>query len=211
MTPDDFAGLATPLTEADLEAAAEALGVRVQKVQAVDQVESRGRGFHPDTRRPIILYEPHIFHRLTGGKFSEAHPDLSYPTWGTRDYPASQGQRYEQLFAAMALDEAAALKACSWGRFQLMGFNHQPCGFSTVQPFVRSMVRGEGEQLRAFARFIAASPAMHAALRAGDWAGFARRYNGSGFAQHGYDQRLKVAYAALMGRALADERRQARA
>lgn len=195
MRPDEFIGSPTTLTAADYAAAAGALQVNVARVRAVDEVESRGRGFHPETRRPIILYEPHVFSRETAHQFDASHPDLSYPEWGAKPYPAAQTTRYAQLVAAMALDEAAALKSCSWGRFQLMGFNHEACGFPTVQAFVRAMVEGEPAQLAAFVRLVTANRGLLEALRKADWAGFARRYNGPGYAQHGYDQRLKVAYA----------------
>jgi hypothetical protein len=196
LTLADLAGPATPLTAADMAQASRALGagVGLAKVRAVVEVESRGRGFG-EGGRPIILFEPHIFHRLTSGKFSEAWPEISYPTWGTLPYPSSQKTRYAQLEQAMRLDPSAALKAASWGLFQLMGYNFKPCGFASVEAFVRAMVSGEAAQLAAFTAFVAGQPAMLNALRLGDWAGFARAYNGPGYAQHGYDQRLKAAFA----------------
>lgn len=192
---EELIGAALPMAEGDYRAAAAVLGVGVPKIKAVQEVESRGRAYHPDTRRPIILYEPHVFHRLTKGRFSDSHAELSYPTWGTEPYPSSQTTRYAQLKAAMALDETAALKSCSWGLFQIMGFNCRLAGFDTVQGFVAAVCRSEGEQLLAFARFVSADTDLKQALRLGDWAGFARRYNGPGYAQHGYDQKLKVAFA----------------
>lgn len=202
MTLDELsAGPGTPLTSADLKAGAAVLGVSVAKIQTVDQVESRGRGIDAETRRPVILYEPHIFSRLTGGKFDETHPELSYPKPYMRDYPATQAQRYAMLAVAMGLDEAAALKATSWGRYQVMGFNYATAGFAGVLTFVAAMVRGEGEQLMAFCRFVMANPGMHQALKGGNWATFARLYNGPGFAAHGYDQRLKTTYARLLAQA----------
>jgi hypothetical protein len=192
---DPFRGAATPIEAGAFAEAAKILGVGVAKVRAVDDVESRGRGFHPTTGRPIILYEPHVFSKRTGGKFDGAYGWLSYPTWGEQHYPVSQAERYEQLGKAMELDRAAALMACSWGRFQIMGFNFKACGFANVEAFWTAMKRSEGEHLRAFARFVGASAEMKAALQKGDWGGFARRYNGKGYAQHGYDQKLKAAYA----------------
>jgi len=207
----DLAGPATPLAPGDMLAAAKLLGVGLAKVQACEAVESRGRGFGSDGR-PIILFEPHIFHKLTGGKFSDGWPTISYPTWGTLPYPGSQSQRYAQLDQAMRLDPDAALKSASWGMYQIMGYNFRAAGggiapprpgapsarpglFATVQDFVRAMVRSEGDQLLAFARMILSQPAMTTALRLGDWAGYARLYNGPGYAQHGYDQKLKTAFA----------------
>ncbi|MCY1649058.1 N-acetylmuramidase family protein [Caulobacter sp. SL161] len=191
----DFAGPALPVSDDDVRAAAKVLCVTTRHVRAVMAVESRGRGVHPETRRPIILFEPHIFARETKGRFSATHPDISYATWGGKPYLATQGQRYDQLVAAMALDETAALRSASYGLFQIMGFNHRACGHASVQSFVRDMIQGERAQLRCFALFIVANHDMHAALKASDWAGFARRYNGPGFAQHGYDQKLKAAFA----------------
>jgi hypothetical protein len=37
---------------------------------------------------------------------------------------------------------------------------------------------------------------MHAALRAKDWAGFAERYNGAGFQENRYDEKLEAAFRA---------------
>ena len=48
-------------------------------------------------------------------------------------------------------------------------------------------------QLDAFATFIAREPFL-SALRAQDWARFARAYNGSGYAQNQYDQKLAAAF-----------------
>lgn len=197
LTPADFAGPAARLAPGDLTAAAAVLKVSLPAIQAVEKVESCGRGFHPDSKRPIILFEPHIFSKLTGGKFDKGHPDISYGARWSKPYPATQTGRYDQLLEAMALDETHALCAASWGLFQIMGYHHQICGFTTAQNFVQAMVRSEGEQLMAFARFVGAQPAMASALRAKDWHAFAREYNGPAYAAHAYDQKLKTAYQAL--------------
>jgi len=191
----DFAGPALPVTDDDVRAVAKMLGISVRHVRAVQAVESNGRGVHPETKRPMILFEPHVFSRESGRRFDVRHPELSYPKWGAHPYPATQEQRYSQLVAAMALDETAALRSASWGSYQLMGFNHRACGHATVQSFVMAMVQGERAQLTAFGLFILANAEMHQALKVSDWSGFARRYNGAAYAQHGYDQKLKAAYA----------------
>lgn len=207
---DQLKGPGAPLVDLDRRAAASAIGVTVQKVAAVEAVESRGRGFRPldgvtGLARPIILFEPHIFHRLTAGKYSEAWPEISYPTFGNLPYPSSQDTRWDQLRAACRLDEAAGLKSASWGLFQVMGFNFRPAGFPTVQAFARAMATTEAAQLLAFAALIKAVPGAQKALQLSDWAGFARAYNGPGYAQHGYDQKLKAAYqAAIAAQSLAD-------
>ena len=58
--------LARTLTDADFARAAEALNVEVAAIRAVAEVEAAGAGFIADGR-PAVLYEPHVFHRLTKG------------------------------------------------------------------------------------------------------------------------------------------------
>lgn len=213
---DQLRGPGTVLTDADRKAAAAIVGVTLQKIAAVEAVESRGRGFRPDDAapglaRPIILFEPHVFSRATARKFDDAWPEISYPTWGTLPYPSSQSSRWAQLTQAARLDETAALKATSWGLFQIIGYNFKPAGYLTVQAFARAMATTEGEQLAAFARFLHASPPMQKALQLSDWAGYARLYNGPGYAQHGYDQKLKAAYQAAIAQQSAMDRAAAQA
>jgi len=188
------------LTPADIAEAAARLRTDPARLRAVIRVESAGRGFHPRTGLPIILFEPHVFHRETRGRHAAARPDLSYRSWGARAYPRSQAERWRQLRAAMALDEPAALRSASWGLFQVMGFNHRACGFTTLQAFARAHMRGERDQLLAFVSFLEARD-LAAPLREGRWADFARGYNGAAYARHAYDQRLKAADAAERARA----------
>lgn len=201
MNIDDLTGRGLALTDDDVLRAAKILGVSAAKIRTVMAVESNGRGFHPETRRAVILFEPHIFSKLTAGRFDSQAPTISYKKWRTLPYPASQGQRWEQLAAAMALQPTAAIEATSWGLFQLMGFNAKACGFDTPEAFARAMADSEGEQLAAFARFVDGQPAMRAALVSADWAGFARAYNGPSYAQNGYDQKLKAAFARFTAQA----------
>ena len=48
------------LSEADFEWAAKELGCEVAVVKAVDDVESKGKGFLP-CGIPVILFEAHVF------------------------------------------------------------------------------------------------------------------------------------------------------
>jgi hypothetical protein len=75
-----------------------------------------------------------------------------------------------------------------------MGFNAAVCGFAHIDDFVNAMAESEGRQLDAMASFIAAN-GLDDALRAEDWADFARRYNGPGYAANAYDTRLAAAFA----------------
>lgn len=181
------------LTVGDIAEAAQALGVTEAVVYAVRDVESAGKGFAPDGR-PIILFEPHIFSKYSGHRFDSTHGGVSYPKWGTKPYPKTQAQRWGQLDYAMNLDREAALKAASWGLFQIMGFNYAAAGFQTVEAFVEAMKRSERDHLMAFVSFVKVNR-LDDELRALDWAGFARGYNGPGYAANKYDEKLAAAYA----------------
>lgn len=190
----NFKGRALPLSDGDVEIIAGYLGCHVAAVRAVLAVESAGKGFH--NGRPLILNEPHIFYRQLGqgSKRDRAVAQgLAYKVWRTKPYLKSVDARYEWLEKAMAIDEVAALRSCSWGLGQMMGFNHRLCGFASVQEFVAAMCHSEGAQLYAMARFIV-SRGIQKNLKEFDWAGFAYRYNGAQYKKNSYDTKLKAAY-----------------
>lgn len=183
------------ITTADYQRAAASLGVDVATVRAVTEVEARGTGFL-DSGEPVILFERHVFHRLTSGLYSARHPDISNATPGGYG-PSSQ--QHARLQKAAALDREMALQSASWGLFQIMGFNHAAAGHPTLQGFINAMYRSEGDHLDAFVAFVRSEPAMHRALKARNWAEFARRYNGPAYAANRYDTRLAAAYARHKG------------
>ena len=188
----EFAGRAARITDEDFERAALRLQCEVAAVRAVARVESGGRtGFLGD-RRPKILFESRWFHKLTGGRFDESHPDISTPTW-VRNYRGGAGE-YQRLAKAVALDRTAALKSASWGMFQILGANHGVAGFDDVEAFVTAQMESEGEHLDAFVGFVV-SNRLDDELRDKRWADFARGYNGPAFRQNRYDEKMADAYA----------------
>jgi hypothetical protein len=194
---------ATPrmIGRADLEAAAATLGVPVEVVLAVRAAESQGSGFIRGTDLPRILFEAHQFHRLTDGAYDASHPHISQKSWDPKAYVGGRGE-YDRLLEAIAAtggDPDPGLKATSWGLFQIMGFNHEAAGFTTVRDFVNAMAEGEDRQLAAFVAFIAAE-GLAKPLQGQDWADFARRYNGPGYAKNHYDTRLAAEFAAARRR-----------
>ena len=74
-----------------------------------------------------------------------------------------------------------------------MGFNYPMCGCETIDDFVGKMKRSEGSQLDLFTEFIKRN-ALGGYLRDLDWAGFAKAYNGSGYRENKYDEKLESAY-----------------
>lgn len=180
------------LNDEDFRAAADELMVPVAAIKAVCRVESPRGGFCPDGT-PVTLFEGHVFHRETEGRFDRIAPDLSYPRWTRKYYGSTWQAEKQRLDRAVQLDREAALKSCSWGRFQIMGFNHDFCGHDTVQSFVNAMYRSEREQLDCFVQFLI-HQGLCPPLRRLDWAAFARGYNGPRYFENEYDKKLASAY-----------------
>ena len=192
MFPAGFRGAAKRLDDIDIPRIGAAIGVGEDEVRAIMEVESRGAGFDRQGR-PLILFEPHIFWRELGpGKKRDqaAKAGLAYQRW-KRDYPKDS---YPRLAEAIAIDEAAALKSASWGLGQIMGGNFAAAGYSSVQEMVSAFCADEEAHLAAMINFIKKA-SLDDEIRAHNWAGFARGYNGPGYAQNQYDQRLAKAFS----------------
>lgn len=175
------------LTEQDYINAANELGCEVATIKAVSEVEAPKGGFQEDGR-PTILFERHKFHEFTKGKYSKEFPDISNQRPG-----GYTKEEHARLDKAAKLDRNAALKSASWGKFQIMGFNHNLAGFSVLQDFINAMYKSEGEQLKAFVKFIKANK-LDDELRDKRWSDFARIYNGRNYHINAYDKKMEAAY-----------------
>jgi peptidoglycan hydrolase-like protein with peptidoglycan-binding domain len=168
------------------------LGVDAPTLEAVRQTETSQHGFDSDGR-PTILFERHIFSRLTHGRFDMSHPQVSANQPG--GYGPPGGAQWSRLKEAYALDPEAAYEATSFGMFQILGGLHKEVGFETVAEYARFVSQSEANQVEVFARFVEHGGLL-APLRCLDWVGFARRYNGPNFRRNHYDERLRAAYLA---------------
>jgi hypothetical protein len=194
-------GAALKLVPADFDNAAKQIGVEAAAVHAVAAVESGGRSGFDAKSRPVLRYEGHIFRSLTKRQYDKSHPELSAP-YGSAQYKADHqfgGIKYadEQwglLQAAFALSPDAAVMACSWGMFQVMGENYRSIGWTSLQQFVSDMFYSESQHLRAFLGYC-----RHAGLvpylKAHNWARFAQGYNGPSYQDNHYDVALARNYA----------------
>lgn len=188
----------TKLTEEDFSDAAYELGCDIATIKTVCAIESNGSGFDKKGR-PVILYEGHVFSRETEGVYDRDVPDLSYPKWKKDYYNQNQ---YDRLERAKELNEEAALKACSWGLFQIMGNNYERCNFDSVFDYVDAISINEYEQLMAFVNFIKTEKPNKTNARIGfmldnlinkNWKDFAYSYNGPGQVEL-YGNRLSQYY-----------------
>lgn len=163
------------------------LGTGEAEIWAIIAVETKGYGFLT-SKRPVILFERHKFHRHTGGVYDNSHPDISHPKWG-----GYAGDQYQKMARAAALNHAAALKSASWGLGQVLGENAEELDYPDVIDFVARMRSSEDEHLEAMARFIVTN-GLADALHNHDWRTFARRYNGPQYEKNSYHTRLDSRY-----------------
>jgi hypothetical protein len=195
------AALPSHLADSDLVKAADALGVSVAAVRAVNEVESKGLGFLPDGR-PKILFERHVFY----GRLRDRGLDIDalaakYPNIVSANPGGYMGNaaEYTRLAIAERIDADAAHESASWGAFQIMGYHWKALQYSSIADWVARMQRGEADHLDAFVRFIAADTALLSALKGRKWAAFAKGYNGRDYARNLYDAKLAQAYAKYAG------------
>lgn len=183
------------LTPADINAAAARLGCRPVVIHAALIVETGGAGgFLADgSGRPRILFEAHVFSRLTRRRFDAGYPDISSPTWNRSLYRGGAAE-YERLSRAAGLDSTAAYLSASWGLFQPMGFNFAPCGFTSVNEMVARFSTGERPHLDGFLSFCEATGCADELARE-DFDGYARIYNGAGYLANDYAGKLRRAVA----------------
>src|SRR5579884_1549312 len=121
----DFTGAAIPLSERGFARVLDILNVGAPEIWTVLSVETSGFGYLPD-RRPLILFERHIFSKQTGGAFDAGHPAISSAKPGGY---AGGAKEYDRLGPAIVLNRHAALNSTSWGIGQVMGFNSKAAAY----------------------------------------------------------------------------------
>lgn len=187
-----FTNLSAPaVSAADIDGFASRLGCSVKQINAVATVESSGGGFDR-TGRPKILFERHLFHRQTGGKWSPA--SFSDKTAG-----GYSEDSWDKLGLACGKDPDAAFGSCSWGMFQVLGLHWSKLKYASPFALALSTVKGEVAHYELLARYIEAFELVDA-LRAlsrdpDDCRAFARAYNGPGYETYKYHTKLAAALA----------------
>ncbi|TDK38774.1 DUF3380 domain-containing protein [Rhizobium deserti] len=187
-----FKGAAKRIEDIDLPRLGAQIGVGEDELHAFTEAENRGSGFDIQGR-PRILFERHKFYKYCpeGKRAAAVKAGLANPKAGGY---GNESEQYGKLANAIAMDENAALLSCSWGLAQVMGFNHELTGHPTVEAMILAFKDDEEAHLQAAVTFIKES-GLADELRRHDWKGFAKGYNGTGYAVNKYDQKLAAAYA----------------
>ncbi|ACT51342.1 N-acetylmuramidase domain-containing protein [Methylovorus glucosotrophus] len=114
------------------------------------------------------------------------------------DLYGNERANYFKLLKAYRLNPEAALKACSWGAFQILGMNYSIAGdYGNVKEFVAEVCTSERIQLQILRQFIGQSLSLHQAVQDKDWDKIAFHYNGPKYAENHYQIKLKDAYEKL--------------
>lgn len=182
-----FTNLCAPaVTDADIVAIASRLGCTTKQIRAVATVESGGAGFD-NHGRPKILFERHIFSRLT----ARAHDVCAFSNPKGGGYGDDS---WEKLTQAACKDAGAAFASASWGKFQIMGMHWQALGYPSSIEMAYSTVTAEAAHYDMLARFIEQNGLKGALMALSDdpdtCRPFAKRYNGSGYEQFSYHTKL---------------------
>jgi hypothetical protein len=164
----------------------------VRAVKAVQAVES-GKNPFDKMGRPTILFERHLFSRYTFHRYDSRFPLISNRLPGGYNTPSVE--QYPRLQQAYALDDTAALRATSWGGFQILGDNYAEAGYSTVYQYVGDMCESTTKHVDAFVAFVKGNKERLRGLRDKDWALFAKNYNGRDYLKNHYDSKLAEEYS----------------
>lgn len=202
--------------------AARMLGVEEAVVRTIAEVESRQAGYLADGRL-TILFERHWFYRklqtALAFKATQDHVlgvlGISMPD-GEKNRSekvleavmqrssnicnASAGgyaggaAEWDRLQEAAKYDSESAYASASYGGFQIMGFNHNRCGFNKPSDLMLAFAKSESNQFLGLCSFVRSDANLLAALRKKDWATFAQGYNGSDYRRNKYDEKLAAAF-----------------
>lgn len=176
----EFVGAAHPIIAHDIALAANVFHIDLAVLRAVMAVESRNSGYD-SKRRPIILFEPHIFYRelVTPQRDAAVRAGLAYKTWGQRPYPTGSDAQYKRLAAAIRINPEAAYRSISMGLGQVLGQNYKAAGCKSAKEMFEQAKESEANQLRHMLNFIKTNNIIDE-LQRRNWYGFARVYNGPG-------------------------------
>lgn len=172
---------------------ADRLGATVRQLEAVMRVEAAGAGWD-NAGRLKCLWERHYLWR----RIRFAVPLLSNPKPGGYTVDADGdgiNDSWEKLAdASMRWGPEIAFECASFGKPQIMGAWWDELGYPSSVDFVWQLLQSEFAHYDAFARYVEHN-GLTGALRAIDGnpenaRAFAKGYNGSGYAKHGYHVKI---------------------
>lgn len=137
---------------------------------------------------PVLRFEKHVFLRYL--KKNKSVPHL------LRKAECLQGCGVETYNKACEIDKKLAMLSTSFGMFQIMGFNFEVVGYSTVEDFVQAMYDSVENQIDAFCKFVVVNKLQNV-INEKNYAKFAHQYNGPNYKMNNYDKKLQKNYKTV--------------
>ncbi|MGF6674201.1 N-acetylmuramidase domain-containing protein [Paraburkholderia tuberum] len=202
------------ISEKDWVFAVGIIGCEIEVIKAFAHVETKRAPFD-QFLRPVIQYERHVFSKCSHHRFDASNADISgkcytsakftkdgTPIAATDRYVTDAYARFERAYL---LDADAAIQACSWGMFQVLGVNYSDMGIKTPQEFMQLACTSEKQHLLGlFVPFAMARRdgkyghgTLRNALMEKNWASAAWLYNGPDYKKNDYANKLKDAYEGI--------------
>ena len=185
------------LTKSQIRALAKSSKIEPAILKAIMKIESGGKGFHKNgTVR--ITFHGHVFYQLlkdAGLKpetLRKGNKDILYKKYKTK-YNKGRKSTLKRLRKAMEIDKSSALKACSYGLFQLMGSSYKEAGFKSIKAFAKAHKSSEKAQVKAFLK-AAKSQKTLKDLQNKDWEAFTNKFVTSEIGPKEYAKKLAKTY-----------------
>lgn len=177
-------GKGITISKEDYEKESERLGVEIAIMEAIAKQESKRSSFWEEGQA-TILFERHKmweYLKKDKGKTDKELMKLNklYPNIVNKDQGGygKYSEQYTKLEEAKKLDYTTALKACSWGKFQVMGFNYD-VSFDSPEDMEKAVNACEYQQFRFFIGYLENTSGLIRAMKNKNWEEIARLYNGN--------------------------------
>ena len=168
---------------------AKRLGVPVERVRAVYQVESNGQPFSAKDRA-TIRFEVHDWlpavpddKREWAEKCFRVDKGIEQINDGAGNWSSlqnkSQAGRWADLTLAVQITSELAFRWTSMGLFQILGLHYGNLHYDNAKDMLQAFSHSEGAQWRGFEDFVLADERLHQAMIDGDAERFALLYNGN--------------------------------
>ncbi|WP_430827552.1 N-acetylmuramidase domain-containing protein [Chryseobacterium indologenes] len=177
-------GKGSPITNDIYKKEADRLGIELAMIQAIAKQESKRESFWKEGQA-TILFERHKMWEYLEKDLNKTRSELEKLQ---KDDPSlvnelsggygKYSEQYDKLDKAKKIDNTTALKACSWGKFQVMGFNYS-VAFSTPEEMEKAVNLCEIQQFYFFVGYIENTIGMITAMKNKNWEDIASKYNGS--------------------------------
>ncbi len=194
------------VTKKHFELLANELGVEREVLRAIAVAETGDkppfREYKSGERHALILYERHYMRRflladgMTSseiGALSNLEPKIVHAFEAAYSY-GSLDEQYFRLKRASEINRAAAIKSCSWGKFQVMGEYYRHL-YSSADELEVAQNYCALQHLQYFKVFLVKEKNLIGPMRSRDWTRIAQKYNG--MSQVGYDVKIRSAYEDL--------------